>query len=295
MSTRFESGIEEYLASLRAERGLAANTVAAYRRDLLDYLGFLAGDPPSAGRAVAYVAHLHATGLKSSTIARRVAAMRGLHRFLVGEQLADEDPTVLLDSPRLGESLPKALTIDEIERLLAAAVGEGALATRDRALLEFLYATGARVAEAVDLDLTGLDFEDRTALITGKGNKQRLVPVGRPAIEALLAYLPHRLRLKGNKPDPGAVFLNFRGGRITRQGVWGIVRKAADRAGIDRNKVSPHVLRHSAATHMVEGGADLRTVQEMLGHANISTTQVYTRVSPQHLYEVYATSHPRSK
>ena len=295
MTSGLEAGVEEYLASLRAERGLAANTVAAYRRDLVDYLGFLGGDPPSAGRAVGYVAHLHAAGLKPTTIARRVAALRGLHQFLVGEHLAVEDPTVLLDSPRLGASIPKALTVDEVERLLSAG-GEGsALAIRNRALLEFLYATGARVTEAVELDLAVLDLDDRTALITGKGNKQRLVPVGRPAIEAIIAYLPYRQTLKGDRPDPGAVFLNSRGARLTRQGVWGIVRKAADRAGIARDKVSPHVLRHSAATHMVEGGADLRTIQEMLGHANISTTQVYTRVSPQHLYEVYITSHPRSK
>jgi len=288
-------GIEEYLASLSAERGLAANSVAAYRRDLADYLDYLGGNDPTAGRAVAYVAQLHAAALKPATIARKVAAMRGLHRFLVAEQLASEDPTVLLDSPRLGSALPKALTVDEVERLLASPVDETALGARDRALLEFMYATGVRVTEAVSLDLRALDLEDRTALVTGKGNRQRLVPVGRPAIDAIAAYLPHRMTLKGDRVDAGAVFLNARGARLTRQGVWGIVRKAAGRVGLDPAKVSPHVLRHSAATHMVEGGADLRTVQEMLGHANISTTQVYTRVSPQHLYEVYITSHPRSR
>ena len=293
MTTSLAVGVEEFLASLRAERGLAANTVAAYRRDLLDYLEYLGDEDPSAGRAVAYVAELHSSALKPSTIARKVAAMRGLHRFLVAEQLATDDPTVLLDSPRLGSTLPKALTIDEVERLLAAPAGDTPLPVRDRALLEFMYATGVRVAEAIGLDLGELDLEDRTALVTGKGNKQRLVPVGRVAIDALRAYLPHRMTLKGDRMDVGAVFLNARGGRLSRQGVWGIVRKAAARAGL--TGVSPHVLRHSAATHMVEGGADLRTVQEMLGHANITTTQVYTRVSPQHLYEVYITSHPRSK
>jgi integrase/recombinase XerD len=295
MTSALALGIEEFLASLQAERGLAANTVAAYRRDLLDYLEYLADDPPSAGRAVAYVAQLHASALKPSTIARKIAAMRGLHRFLVAEQLAAEDPTVLLDSPSLGVSLPKALTIDEVERLLSGLTGDTPLGARDRALLEFMYATGVRVTEAVSLDLSALDLEDRTALVTGKGNKQRLVPVGRLAVEAIQGYLPHRMALKGDRLDSGAVFLNARGGRLTRQGVWGIVRKAAGRAAIDPTKVSPHVLRHSTATHMVEGGADLRTVQELLGHANITTTQVYTRVSPQHLYEVYITSHPRSK
>ena len=295
MTSPLAAGVEEYLASLRAERGLAANTVAAYRRDLRDYLTYLGEDPPSAGRAVAYVAQLHAAGLKPATIARKTAALRGLHRFLVAEDLAEEDPTVLLDSPRLGAPLPKALTTDEVERLLAAPREETRLGARDRALLEFMYATGVRVAEAVSLDMAALDLEDRTALVTGKGSKQRLVPVGGFAVAAIRAYLPHRLTLKGDRIDVGAVFLNARGGRLTRQGVWGVVRKAAVRAGLDPGQVSPHVLRHSAATHMVEGGADLRTVQEMLGHANISTTQVYTRVSPQHLYEVYITSHPRSR
>jgi integrase/recombinase XerD len=288
-------GVEEFLASLSAERGLAANTLAAYRRDLHEYLVYLGDDDPSAGRAVAFVAQLHAASLKPATIARKIAAMRGLHRFLVAERLASEDPTVLLDSPRLGARLPKALTVNEVERLLATVVGETPLAARDRALLEFMYATGARVTETVSLDLKAIDLEDRTALVTGKGNRQRQVPVGRFAVDSIRSYLPHRLTLKGDRIDPGAVFLNARGNRLTRQGVWGIVRKAAQRAGIETAKVSPHVLRHSAATHMVEGGADLRTVQEMLGHANISTTQVYTRVSPQHLYEVYITSHPRSR
>ncbi|MGZ8754602.1 MAG: site-specific tyrosine recombinase [Acidimicrobiia bacterium] len=295
MTPPLVGGVEEFLASLSAERGLAANTLAAYRRDLHEYLVFLGDDDPSAGRAVAFVAQLHAASLKPATIARKIAAMRGLHRFLVAERLASEDPTVLLDSPRLGDRLPRALTVNEVERLLATVVGETPLAARDRALLEFMYATGARVTETVSLDLKAIDLEDRTALVTGKGNRQRQVPVGRLAVDSIRSYLPHRLTLKGDRIDPGAVFLNARGNRLTRQGVWGIVRKAAQRAGIETAKVSPHVLRHSAATHMVEGGADLRTVQEMLGHANINTTQVYTRVSPQHLYEVYITSHPRSR
>ncbi len=295
MTSSLAVGVEEFLASLSAERGLSANTLAAYRRDLRDYLAYLGDNEPSAGRAVSYIAQLHAATLKPATIARKIAAMRGLHRFLVAEQFAAEDPTVLLDSPRLGAPLPKALNVDEVERLMAAPAEDTPLGARDRALLEFMYATGVRVTEAVNLDLSAIDLEERTALVTGKGNRQRMVPVGRLAVDAIVAYLPHRMTLKGDRLDPGAVFLNARGGRLTRQGVWGVVRKAARRAGIEPEKVSPHVLRHSAATHMVEGGADLRTVQEMLGHANISTTQVYTRVSPQHLYEVYITSHPRSR
>ncbi len=168
------------------------------------------------------------------------------------------------------------------------------LGIRDRALLEFLYASAARVSEAVRIELSDLDLDARNALVTGKGNKQRVVPLGRPAVEAIRTYLPVRLEMKRGIADPGWLFLNARGGRLTRQGVFGIVRKHARIAGIDESAVSPHVLRHSAATHMVEGGADLRTVQEILGHANISTTQIYTRVSPRYLYEVFVTSHPRS-
>ncbi len=293
--TSLREGIDEYLASLAVERGLAANTIDAYRRDLTAYADAMGDTLPTAGRLVGYVAELYAAGLAASTVARRVAAIKGLHRFLVAEHLTDQDPTVLLDSPRLARSLPKALTVAEVFRLLEAPDGTVPLGRRDRALLEFLYATGARVSEATALQLQDLDLEDRIATVTGKGSKQRRVPLGGFAVEALAGYLPDRLRLKGDRPDPGAVFLNARGKPLTRQGVWFIVRRQGRRAGLEDQRLSPHVLRHSAATHMVEGGADLRTVQELLGHASISTTQVYTRVSPQHLYEVYITSHPRSR
>ena len=290
---KIEESIAEYLAALRAERGLAAATVAAYRRDLLEYAAYLGGREPDGAAAAAHVSALHRRGLAPASVARHVAAIRGYHRFLVAEGLAGEDPTVLLDSPRRRAALPKALTVEEVLRLLEApdpATPEG---RRDQALLEFLYATGARVAEAIALDQLDLDLEEGTARVTGKGDKQRLVPVGGPACRALTAYLPDRLAWRRSGRDPGAVFLNQRGGRLSRQGVWAIVRRHAVRAGLEAEKVSPHVLRHSAATHMVEGGADLRTVQELLGHASISTTQVYTRVSPRHLLEEYAV-HPRN-
>lgn len=289
-----EDRIAEYLAAQRAERGLAPATVAAYRRDLLDYAAHLGGREPDAALAAGYVVALHRRGLAVSSIARRLAAVRGLHRFLVAEGLAASDPTVLLDSPRRRASLPKALTVEEVFRLLEAPDAGTPDGRRDRALLEFLYATGARVAEAVSLDQLDLDLEEGTARVTGKGDKQRLVPVGGPACRALLSYLPDRMAWRRAGRDSGAVFLNRRGGRLTRQGIWAIVRRHAVGAGLDPQTVSPHVLRHSAATHMVEGGADLRTVQELLGHASISTTQVYTRVSPRHLLEVYTVSHPRS-
>ncbi|NNF64696.1 MAG: tyrosine recombinase [Acidimicrobiia bacterium] len=288
-------GVAEYLSSLRSERGLSLHTVSAYTRDLAQYLEFLDGRSASPALVGAYARSLSEAGRAASTQARKLAAVRGLHRFLVTEDLAKTDPTTLLEPPKLKNSLPKALTIDETTSLLDSIVGDDPLAVRDRALLEFLYASGARVAEAVDLDLLDLELDEGTAMVTGKGNKQRFVPLGRAAITALEHYLVVRLDLKGDRTDPGAVFLSVRGKRLTRQAVFATVKKWADRAGLPPGSVSPHVLRHSMATHMVEGGADLRTVQEMLGHASISTTQVYTRVSPRHLYEVYVTSHPRSR
>ncbi|MEX1208710.1 MAG: site-specific tyrosine recombinase [Acidimicrobiia bacterium] len=287
------SDIEDFLASLTSDRGLASATITAYRRDLDRYLVFLKGCDPNPELAAGFVQHLKEAGLAPTTIARRIAAMRGLHRFLVAEGAADTDPTVLVESPRRPRSLPKALTIEEVERLLTSPDESTAAGRRDRALLEFLYATGARVAEAVAIDELDIDLEEGTAVVTGKGSKQRLVPVGRAARQAILDWLPDRARLRRPGPAGGAVFLSLRGHRLSRQAVWNVVRTHAIRAGLRPESVSPHVLRHSAATHMVEGGADLRTVQEILGHASISTTQIYTRVSPRHLLEVYATTHPR--
>lgn len=289
-----EDWIEEYLAALRAERGLARATIAAYRRDLRQYAAVLAGSSPTAEGVSAFVQGLHERALAPASVARKVAAVRGFHRFLVTEGLAAEDPTLLLDAPRRPSALPKALGFPQIRLLLEAPDPAVRGGRRDRALLEFLYATGARVSEALDIGQLEVDLDDGTALLTGKGRKQRLVPMGRPACTAIAAYLPERLQLRRAGRDPGVLFLNNRGARLTRQGVWTIVRRHARRAGLDPAEVSPHVLRHSAATHMVEGGADLRVVQEFLGHATISTTQVYTRVAPRHLLEVYATSHPRS-
>lgn len=293
--TQLAPAVDEFLAFLASERGLSRNTIKAYRRDLDQYLAYLDGREPDPALVAGFFGHLHAEGLVASSVARKTAAVRGLHRFMVAEAVATVDPTVLLESPRLPAGLPKALEVDEVEALLAAPDPSNPLGRRDRALLEFLYATGARVAEAVGLDLEDLDLENATVILTGKGARQRMVPVGGYAVEALRSYLPDRAALKRGRQDPGAVFLNARGGRLSRQGAFVVVRKAATRAGIAIDRVSPHVLRHSAATHMVEGGADLRSVQEMLGHATITTTQVYTRVSPGHLYEVYATSHPRSR
>lgn len=289
-----DADLDEFLSSLAAERGLAANTLKAYRTDLTQYVEFVGDRSPDPAIVSAFVASLKERDLAPSTIARKVAAVRGLHRFRVAEGLADGDPTLLVESPRRPSALPKALGIDEVQHLLDLPNPAEPLGRRDAALLEFLYATGARVSEAVGIDVLDIDLDAGTARLTGKGNKQRIVPVGGHAVAALIRFLPDRGSLLRGRRDPGATFLNFRGGRLTRQGAWGIVRRYGLQAGIPAERLSPHVLRHSAATHMVEGGADLRTVQEMLGHASISTTQVYTRVSPRHLYEVYVACHPRS-
>jgi integrase/recombinase XerD len=293
MSVR--DGIDEYLVSLRVERGLARNTVAAYRRDLEQYLEYLEGRTPDAHAVDAFVTMLRGRGLADSTLARKVASVRGLHRFLVAEEMWPDDPTVLLDSPRRPDPFPKSLTIEEAIALVESPGSADPASRRDSALLELLYGTGARVSEAVGVDLGHLDLDERVVRVTGKGSKQRVVPLGRKAIEAIGRWLPDRMSLVRRDVAGDPLFLNLRGRRLSRQGAFDIVKKHAVVAGIDPGRVSPHVLRHSAATHMVEAGADLRTVQEILGHATISTTQVYTRVSPAHVMEIYVEAHPRSR
>ena len=296
-----EIAIEEYLTSLIAERGLAGNSVVAYRRDLGQYRDFLADAEVSSIETIGndtvteFISLLRDLSAADATVARKVAAVRGMHRFLVVEEYTAHDPTALLESPQRPKGIPKALSVTDVTALLDAVDVETSLGLRDRALLEFMYATGARVTEAIDLEQIDVDLDEATALVTGKGSKQRVVPLGSYAMDALRAYYPVRQHLLTGKVDPGSVFVSARGRKLTRQAVWQIIKKVAATAGIDTARVSPHVLRHSAATHMIEGGADLRTIQELLGHASISTTQIYTRVSPQHLYEVYVTSHPRGR
>jgi integrase/recombinase XerD len=289
-----EGSIEDYLVTLAVERGLSPHTIAAYRRDLGQYLRFLDGRGATPELVEKYMGSMDRLGLAPASMARKLAAVRGLHRFLVEEDRRNDDPTRFLEPPRRADPFPKALAVDQVIRLVEAPDIGTVRGRRDRGLLEFLYGTGARVSEAVGLDLPNLDLDERTAVLTGKGDRQRQVPLGSAAIAALALWLPDRLRL--SKPAPSdPVFLNLRGGRLTRQSAFRIVRQHAERVGIDPKSISPHTLRHSAATHMVEGGADLRTVQVLLGHARISTTQVYTRVSPQHLVEVFYLSHPRAR
>jgi integrase/recombinase XerD len=300
------AALRRYLDYLAVERGLADNTLAAYRRDLERYAGWLAAagidDPAAAGEdhLVAFLGALRAgatplgTRYRASSVARSLAAVRGLHRFLVRERLAGDDPCRDLGSPKVPATLPKALSVEQVERLLDAVAGDDPLALRDRALLETLYAAGLRVSEATALDVDDLDLEDGTVRAFGKGAKERLVPVGRSARRALEAYLV-RGRPSLARPRSGpALFLNAQGTRLTRQGCWKILRRHARHAGLEA-VVSPHVLRHSFATHLLAGGADVRSVQELLGHASLATTQVYTKVTPERLREVYLLAHPRAR
>lgn len=298
--------MEDYLDHLTVERGLAANTLTSYRRDLRRYAAFLAGrgveDVTASTEAdvTAFLRSLREGGpdhvpLGASSAARTVVAVRGLHRFLVREGAGDRDPARDVRPPAPPRRLPKALSVDTVERLLdAAAAGEGPLPVRDRALLEVLYGTGARISEAVGLDRDDLDISSGAVRLRGKGGKERVVPVGTYALQAVEAYLVRaRPVLAAAGRGTPALLLNSRGGRLSRQSAWTVLRTAAGRAGV-RGTVSPHTLRHSFATHLIEGGADVRVVQELLGHASVTTTQVYTLVTVDRLREVYAASHPRA-
>lgn len=294
-SRPFAELVEDYLDALRVDRGLAANTLLAYRRDLDQYLAHLGGLEPEVEAVEGFIEAMSGQGWAQATIARKVAVIRGLHRFLVAEGMRPIDETALVEAPRRPPPVPKALTVDEAIALVEAPDVATRAGRRDSAVLEFLYGSGARVSEATALDLGDIDLDDKVALVTGKGSKQRLVPLGSAAVTALRLWLPDRMELVRRNQHGDPLFLNLRGGRLTRQGMYKVVRENAAAAGIDPVRVSPHVLRHSAATHMVEAGADLRSVQEILGHATISTTQVYTRVSQSHLWEIYVQSHPRSR
>lgn len=282
--------LDEYLAALTVERGFSPATIDAYRRDLTQYLAHAGESEPTTRLIDEFVTSL--SELAPTTVARKVAAIRGFHRFLVAEGLRVDDPSALVDAPRTPDAIPKALDIETCVRLVESPDPSTPAGARDRAMLEFLYGTGARASEVVALDLAALDLDGRTAIVTGKGNKQRMVPLGGQALETLRSWLPVRLDLG---PRDDAVFVNLRGGRLTRQSVFTAVKRAAVKAGVNPAEASPHVLRHSAATHMIEAGADIRTVQELLGHANVTTTQVYTRVTPRHLREIYLEAHPRSQ
>ncbi len=312
MTAALETQLQGYLDHLAIERGVAANTLSSYRRDLRRYSKHLSdrgihdlakvgeddvseflvalrrGDPDSG-----------AVALSAVSAARALIAVRGLHRFAAAEGLAELDVARAVRPPTPGRRLPKSLTIDEVLALLEGAGGDGPadgpLTLRNRALLELLYSTGSRISEAVGLDVDDIDTQARSALLRGKGGKQRLVPVGRPAVQALDAYLVRgRPELARRGRGTAAIFLNARGGRLSRQSAWQVLQDAAERAGVTSG-VSPHMLRHSFATHLLEGGADVRVVQELLGHASVTTTQIYTLVTVHALREVWAGAHPRAQ
>ena len=299
--------VSAYLDHLAVERGLAANTLLSYRRDLRRYLGVLAerGLTDLADVTEADVAEFLARlregdeehpPLAASSAGRAVVAVRGLHRFAHREGLAPGDPAREVKPPVPARRLPKAISVDEVERLLeAAGFDQTPLALRDRALLEVLYGTGARISEAVGLAVDDLDRGGGLVRLDGKGGKQRIVPVGSYAKRAVEAYVVRgRPALAAAGSGTPALFLNARGGRLSRQSAWTVLRSAAEKAGLTV-EVSPHTLRHSFATHLLDGGADVRVVQELLGHASVTTTQVYTLVTVDRLREVYATAHPRAR
>ncbi|WP_323099212.1 site-specific tyrosine recombinase XerD [Intrasporangium sp. YIM S08009] len=307
-----ERDVRGWLDHVRVEKGASDNTLSSYRRDLRAYTAHLAARGiTDAGRVTEadvtdFLAAMRERGLAASSAARTLVAVRGFHRFLALEGEVPTDPAANVAPPKPPARLPKAISVDAVERLLAAAsVGDTPESLRDRALLELLYGAGARISEAVGLDVDDLELPTGSGTagapgvsavrLHGKGGKERLVPVGRYAVDAVSAYLVRgrpALAVKG-RGGP-ALFLNQRGNRLSRQSAWAVIRRAAERADLTEH-VSPHTLRHSFATHLLDGGADVRVVQELLGHASVTTTQIYTMVSTHRLREVYATAHPRAR
>jgi integrase/recombinase XerD len=300
---RFEHLVLDFLAYLEFERGLSRNTLEAYRTDLLQFGRFLARRGISALDAqpadvADFLAQLAAGDddrppASTATIHRKTACLRSFYRHLRREGLRDSDPTATLSPPRRSRKLPHVLTRGEIGRLLSQPGGTEPPALRDRALLELLYACGLRASEAIGLELTDVDLEERVLRARGKGSKERVVPIGQAAVQALRIYLERGRPKLAKGASESRVFVNFRGGPLTRQGLYKIVRRHALTAGL-ADRMSPHTLRHTFATHLLAGGCDLRSVQEMLGHADVATTQLYTHLSSQRLKDVYFRAHPRA-
>ncbi|MDZ4169107.1 MAG: site-specific tyrosine recombinase [Coriobacteriia bacterium] len=298
-----ETLISEYLAHLVVERGASPNTVAAYRADLAEYARFLQGRDITSPDAIrreditAYLLHLRERGLAPGSVERKAASLKGLHKFLVREGITENHPTARLALPKVPERLPDVISVDEAARLLSQSFPDGPVGLRDRALLEVLYGCGLRASEVTGLEMMDVDLDAGVVRVTGKGDKQRLVPICGMASRTLAAYLQTgRAHLRSARSVSGvdsAVFLSRRGRRMSRQSVHTMVSSYGARVGLEG--LHPHTLRHSFATHMLEGGADLRALQEMLGHADISTTQVYTHVDTRHIREEYLSTHPRAR
>jgi integrase/recombinase XerD len=296
---RFEHLVLDFLAYLEFERGLSRNTLDAYRTDLLQYGRFLEEREQSAleatpGDVSDFLQKLAVNGASPATIHRKSACLRSFYRHLRRDGLLDTDPTASLSTPRRSRKLPQVLTRAEVERLLAQPSGTEPAALRDRALLEVMYACGLRASEAIGLELMDVDIEEGVLRARGKGSKERVVPIGQAALKALRIYVERgRPGLVKGAPE-AHLFVNFRGGHLTRQGLYKIVRRHALTAGL-ADRMSPHTLRHTFATHLLSGGCDLRSVQEMLGHADVSTTQLYTHLSSERLKDVYFRAHPRAR
>ncbi len=297
---------EEYLSWLATERGRAYNTLISYRRDLVSYEKFLNQKGQSLENVSEellqeYICFLRSNSLAASSIARQLVVVRGLHKFCLKEGFSSTNPGSGLELPLVPKALPKALSKEQVETLLSAVLGYDPLARRDRCILELLYGTGMRISELIGLNLSDLFLEDSLLKVTGKGSKQRLVPVGSFAKKALDDWICgagrgailQKANKKNTKVEREALFLNSKGGRLSRQGVWMILGSYAKKVNLEKS-LSPHVLRHSCATHMLDGGADIRIVQELLGHASITTTQIYTKVSALHLKKAYEKAHPRA-
>jgi integrase/recombinase XerD len=303
-SERYEVHVLDFLAHLEFERGLSRNTLAAYRTDLLQFGRFLAERGRDAITAEAndlsdFLADL-AQGdgngrapCSTATVHRKAACLRSFYRHLRREEAVDDDPAARLETPRRGKKLPEVLSYAEVQRLLAQPRGDAPVAVRDRALLELMYASGLRASETISLEASDVDLEHGIVRARGKGSKERLVPVGGKAIAAVRVYLRAARPKLVRVPEERKLFLNFRGGPLTRQGLYKIVLRHAQTAGL-ADRMSPHTLRHSFATHLLTGGCDLRSVQEMLGHADLSTTQLYTHLSGEELKEAYFKAHPRA-
>lgn len=310
--TPLERAVETYLQHLRIERGLAENTVVSYRRDLDRYVAFLAEqgiiDPQAITTnhmrefATQLAERPSASGkpLTARSIARIIVAVRGAHKFWLIEKMTRQDVAAAVQPPTPGSRLPKAIALSDVEKLLDAPSIETPVGLRDRAILEFLYSTGARISELINVDLDDLHISESdkrmsVVRLTGKGDKQRVVPIGSYAVKALNDYLVRaRPGFVAKGQGTASLFVNARGGRLTRQGAWLILKKAAETAKL-QVEVTPHTLRHSFATHLLEGGADIRVVQELLGHASVTTTQIYTKVTADTLREVFAATHPRAR
>lgn len=300
-SAKVKHHLQSFIHYLSVERGLARNTLEAYERDLtlfieyVERMGLKGLEDLTASHVLAFMAAGKKEGRAASTITRRQVAIRALCKFLAAERILPADPTAAMGTPKPSRKLPVVLTTGEVERLLTAPAPNTTAGMRDRAMLEVLYATGCRVSELVGLDVgsvhTGMGF----VRVIGKGSKERIIPLGRMAVSCLNEYMTYaRAKLHKGRKAEDALFLNHLGGRMTRQGFWKIIKKYAEEIGVAKD-LTPHMLRHSFATHLLEGGADLRAVQEMLGHADISTTQIYTHVAKTRLKEVYDRTHPRAK